>query len=127
MAPTGVQMPCEIPTIRPQPAPLRLGPNLSLWPPLLAAPMAGISCAPYRNICTAHGATLATSEMVIASALVLRNRRTLKLASFAPDEKIRSIQLYGVRPDQLQQVVPSGGWREGAGHVIQRAHMSRTS
>ncbi|EFJ43344.1 hypothetical protein VOLCADRAFT_106923 [Volvox carteri f. nagariensis] len=67
--------------------------------------MAGISCAPYRQLCIEHGASLSTSEMVIASALLLRNRRTLKLASYAPDESLRSVQLYGVRPDQVEQAV----------------------
>ncbi|KXZ54152.1 hypothetical protein GPECTOR_5g250 [Gonium pectorale] len=48
---------------------------------------------------------MATSEMVIASALLLKNRKTRKLASFDPNESIRSIQLYGVRPDQIKEAV----------------------
>ncbi|GIL69821.1 hypothetical protein Vretimale_10128 [Volvox reticuliferus] len=99
------------------PCPLKLGPSLTVWPPLLAAPMAGISCAPYRQLCSSHGAAMSTTEMVIASALLLRNRRTLKLASFAPEEKIRSVQLYGVRPDQVQQAVRTLVSEHGVHHV----------
>ncbi|GLC41903.1 hypothetical protein PLESTB_001045700 [Pleodorina starrii] len=55
--------------------------------------------------------------MVIASALLLRNRRTLKLASFAPDETLRSVQLYGVRPDQLEQAVRMLVSEQGVHHV----------
>ncbi|GIL62983.1 hypothetical protein Vafri_17141 [Volvox africanus] len=97
--------------------PLKLSPSLILWPPLLSAPMAGISCAPYRQLCYSHGAAMSTSEMVIASALLLHNRRTLKLASFAPEEKIRSVQLYGVRPDQVEEAVRMLVSEHGVHHV----------
>ncbi|KAG2484891.1 hypothetical protein HYH03_016372 [Edaphochlamys debaryana] len=75
--------------------------------------MAGISCAPYRRLASSHGAAMATGEMIIASALVHRNprgelamnRRTRKLASWDPQEGVRSAQLYGVRPSQLEEAV----------------------
>jgi hypothetical protein len=38
-------------------APLRLGQH-AIWPPVGLAPMAGITNAPFRAICTAHGAPL---------------------------------------------------------------------
>ncbi|KAG2453084.1 hypothetical protein HYH02_002416 [Chlamydomonas schloesseri] len=99
-APPAVQVPPRF-----QVKPLQLGPSLSLWPPLLSAPMAGISSAPYRRLATSHGAAMATSEMVIASTLLVKNRRSRKLASFAPEERLRSVQLYGVKPEQLEQAV----------------------
>lgn len=84
-------------------APLCIGP-LHLWPPLVAAPMAGISCAPYRRLCTAYGAQMATSEMVVSSTFVLGHRRSRRNAKLHGDEALRSVQLYGVHAEQLQEV-----------------------
>ena len=50
-------------------APLQIGP-LSLWPPVVSAPMAGISSAPFRRLNTDHGAAMAVGEMLIASTLL---------------------------------------------------------
>ena len=54
--------------------PLRLGAGLSVWPPVLLAPMAGLTSLPLRQICGEAGAPLCTSEMIIASTLVQQNR-----------------------------------------------------
>ncbi len=64
--------------------------------------MAGLSSFPMRLLSTEAGASLATSEMVVASALVARSPKTLRLASWHEDERIRSCQLYGVRPEALE-------------------------
>ncbi len=82
---------------------LVLGQSLVLDPPLLLAPMAGITSAPLRRICAEYGAAMCTSEMLVASSLVQRNKATLKLAAFHATERVRSAQLYGVRPDDLEE------------------------
>ena len=81
-------------------APLRLGP-ISVWPPVVLAPMAGVTNAPFRAICRRFGAGLYVSEMITARALVERHRKTERLASFGADETPRSLQLYGVEPKSL--------------------------
>jgi len=81
-------------------ATLRLGP-LAVWPPVVLAPMAGVTNYPFRRLCRRYGAGLYVSEMITARALVLGNEKTLKLADFGPDESPRSLQLYGVDPDSL--------------------------
>ncbi len=63
--------------------------------------MAGITNTPFRTLCREFGAGLYVSEMITARALVERNPKTLKLASFAPEEQPRSLQLYGVTPIML--------------------------
>jgi nifR3 family TIM-barrel protein len=78
-------------------APLPLG-SLSVWPPVVLAPMAGVTNPPFRSLCRSFGAGLYVSEMITARPLVERNQKTDKLASFAPDEQVRSLQLYGVDP-----------------------------
>jgi nifR3 family TIM-barrel protein len=77
--------------------PLALGRH-RVWPPVVLAPMAGVTNPPFRSLCRSFGAGLYVSEMITARPLVERNQKTDKLASFAPDEPIRSLQLYGVDP-----------------------------
>ena len=70
--------------LRPRPAsspPLRIGP-LEVWPPVVLAPMAGVTNPPFRTLCRRYGAGLYVSEMITARALVEGNRKTLLLASF---------------------------------------------
>lgn len=50
-------------------------------------------------------AGLYVSEMITARALVEGNRKTLLLASFSPEEGVRSLQLYGVDPHWVAEAV----------------------
>jgi nifR3 family TIM-barrel protein len=85
-------------------APLAIGP-LRVDPPIVLAPMAGVTNAPFRALCRRFGAGLYVSEMITARALVEGNAKTLHLAEFAPDEKPRSLQLYGVDPASVGEAV----------------------
>lgn len=84
--------------------PLGIGP-LSIWPPVVLAPMAGITNAPFRQLCRKFGAGMYVSEMVTARLLVGGHTKTTKLASFAPGEFPRSIQLYGVDPYHVGEAI----------------------
>src|SRR4051812_22108884 len=84
--------------------PVPIGP-LSVWPPVVLAPMAGVTNPPFRSLCRRFGAGLYVSEMITARALVEGNRKTLVLAGFSPEEKTRSLQLYGVDPHYVGQAV----------------------
>jgi nifR3 family TIM-barrel protein len=84
--------------------PLAIGP-LQVWPPVVLAPMAGVTNPPFRTLCRRYGAGLYVSEMITARALVEGNRKTLLLASFGPEEKTRSLQLYGVDPHYVGESV----------------------
>src|SRR5688572_22681788 len=77
--------------------PLPIGP-LSVWPPVVLAPMAGVTNYPFRALCREQGAGLYVSEMITARPLVEGNDKTLHLAGFGPEETTRSLQLYGVDP-----------------------------
>jgi nifR3 family TIM-barrel protein len=85
-------------------APLRIGP-LTVDPPVVLAPMAGVTNAPFRELCRRFGAGLYVSEMITARALVEGNAKTERLAGFAPGERPRSLQLYGIDPDYLRRAV----------------------
>jgi nifR3 family TIM-barrel protein len=100
-------------------APLRLGP-IEVSPPVVLAPMAGITNAPFRTLCRRFSADrcLYVSEMITARAFVERHARTLQLASFGPDETgRRSIQLYGTNPDTLAQATRTLVEEWGVHHI----------
>ncbi|WP_435820731.1 tRNA dihydrouridine synthase DusB [Kitasatospora cineracea] len=86
----------------PEFAPLNIGP-MQVWPPVVLAPMAGITNAPFRTLCREQsgGRGLYVSEMITTRALVERNAKTMQLIRFDPSEKPRSIQLYGVDPETV--------------------------
>lgn len=83
---------------------MQIGPH-RVWPPVVLAPMAGVTNLPFRRLCQRFGAGLYVSEMITARPLVMGNKKTLKLASFDPDERIRSLQLYGVDPYYVGEAV----------------------
>ena len=83
---------------------LRIGP-IEVWPPVVLAPMAGVTNPPFRTLCRRYGAGLYVSEMITARALVEGNRKTLLLASFGEEEATRSLQLYGVDPIYVGEAV----------------------
>ena len=80
--------------------PLPIGP-LRVWPPVVLAPMAGVTNYPFRKLCRRYGAGLYVSEMITASGIVRDHPKTMRLADFGPDESPRSLQLYGTEPEAL--------------------------
>ena len=88
--------------------PLRAG-GLVVDPPVVLAPMAGITNRAFRRLCRESGAGLYVSEMITSRALLERHPDTLAMTAFDADESPRSIQLYGVDPrivgDAVRMVV----------------------
>lgn len=85
---------------------LRIGPH-AVQPPVVLAPMAGITNAPFRTLCRefSGGKGLFVSEMITTRALVERNEKTMQLIHFDESETPRSIQLYGVDPVTVGKAV----------------------
>jgi nifR3 family TIM-barrel protein len=84
--------------------PVRIG-SMRIWPPVVLAPMAGVTNYPFRSVCKRFGAGLYVSEMINARPLVDGREKTLKLADFGPDESPRSLQLYGTDPHYISEAV----------------------
>ncbi len=83
--------------------PVRLG-SIIVPTPVVLSPMAGVTNWPFRVMCEEYGPDgLYVAEMITARALVARNPKALRLCRFAPSEKIRSLQLYGVNPAIVEQ------------------------
>lgn len=77
---------------------IRLGTHV-VSPPVVLAPMAGVTNAPFRALCREFGPGLVyVNEMVMATALVHGSARTQRMISFGVDESPRSLQLYGSDP-----------------------------
>ncbi|QNK81342.1 tRNA dihydrouridine synthase DusB [Nakamurella sp. PAMC28650] len=83
---------------------LNIGP-FQVWPPVVLAPMAGITNTSFRGLCREFGAGLYVCEMVTTRALVARDWKTMEMIRFGPQEQPRSLQLYGVDPVIVGQAV----------------------
>lgn len=80
---------------------MRLPYATSLDTPLILAPMAGVSEAPFRQICRKMGADVLMSEFLSAEAIRRGIRRTLEGAEFAESERPIGVQIYGADPDGM--------------------------
>ncbi len=94
-------------------APLTIGP-VAVFPPVVLAPMAGVTNYPFRTLARRFGAGLYVSEMVTARPLAEGREKTRRLADFGPEETTRSLQLYGVDPHFVGEAVK---WLVGEGRV----------
>jgi nifR3 family TIM-barrel protein len=83
---------------------VRIGP-LRVDPPVVLAPMAGVTNPAFRQLCREFGPALYVSEMITARALVEHNPRTMRMVARAPGEKVHSVQLYGVDPLNVKRAV----------------------
>lgn len=96
--------------------PFRIG-DLEVDPPVVLAPMAGVTNAPFRRLCREFGAGLYVSEMIGARGLLEGHDKSLALARFDPDEVPRSIQLYGTDPGSLGDAVAYLVAERGVHHI----------
>ncbi|HRE03580.1 MAG TPA: tRNA dihydrouridine synthase DusB [Ilumatobacteraceae bacterium] len=86
-------------------APLQLGQH-SVWPPVVLAPMAGVTNAAFRTMCRRFGPGLVyVNEMVMATALVHGSAKTDRMATFGPGDTFRSLQVYGSDPVMVGEAV----------------------
>jgi nifR3 family TIM-barrel protein len=95
---------------------LKIG-TIAVSPPVVLAPMAGITNGAFRTVCRWFGGGLYISEMITSRALVERSPRTLRMIRFGPDERPRSLQLYGVDPEIVGQAVAMVAAEDLADHV----------
>jgi nifR3 family TIM-barrel protein len=95
---------------------LKIGP-LEVDPPVVLAPMAGVTNPAFRRLCRGFGAGLYVSEMVSARGLCQDDATTRRLAQFADDEPVKSIQLYGTDPRWVGEAVARVVGEQGVDHV----------
>jgi nifR3 family TIM-barrel protein len=95
---------------------LRLGP-IDVVPPVVLAPMAGITNSAFRRLCAEQGAGLYVSEMITSRGVVERDEKTLSMLAFDPTETVRSVQLYGVDPHYVGEAVRILAGEHAVAHV----------
>lgn len=83
---------------------LRIG-QYAVDPPVVLAPMAGITNVAFRKLCREYGAGLYVCEMITARAVVERDPKTRHMMTFDAGESPRSMQLYGVDPATMREAV----------------------
>ena len=105
------------------PTELKIGP-ITVSPPVVLAPMAGVTTAPYRTLCRRFGNEMAyddttpapgdaqtaggglyVNQMITARALIEGHKKMMHSAEFADAETPRSIQLYGTDPHWIGEGV----------------------
>lgn len=73
------------------------------YPPVLGAPMAGITDKVYRRIMREMGIDYCFTEMVCAKALVYRNEKTRALLDISGEEDFCGVQLFGANPMEMAE------------------------
>ncbi len=85
--------------------PIRLegsGRGVLVDPPVILAPMSGVSDLPFRRFAREEGAGLVISEMIASWAMLRENRRTLSMAGIAAGGP-NAIQLAGCEPAAMAE------------------------
>ena len=80
-----------------RPAPLRIG-SIEIWPPLILAPMSGVTNRTMRALYRPFGLGLTVTEFVSSNALAYGSRRTMEMIDQHGLEKPVSTQLWGDDP-----------------------------
>ncbi len=82
---------------------LRYG-SVPVDPPLVLAPMAGVTDRQFRLILRRVGGVgLVTMEFISSEALTRGVKRTLQMMNFCEEERPISIQIYGANPDRMAE------------------------
>ena len=68
---------------------------------VIAAPMAGVTDAPFRRLCRRLGAGLAVSEMLASSPRLRDTRKSRLRRCHAGEAEPRAVQIAGADPVQL--------------------------
>lgn len=75
--------------------------GLEIKPPVVLAPMAGITSHPFRLICKRLGAGLVWTEMISSCGIFYGNPKTLSMFDWADEERPVVVQIFGAIPDVM--------------------------
>ncbi|WP_395680064.1 tRNA dihydrouridine synthase DusB [Dokdonella sp.] len=81
---------------------MRIGSHL-IDPPVVLAPMAGVTDKPFRQLCKRQGAGLAVSEMTTADPRLWTTRKSLKRMDHVGEPDPVSVQIAGYDPAMLAE------------------------
>jgi nifR3 family TIM-barrel protein len=95
---------------------LKIGP-IEVEPPVVLAPMAGVTNAAFRRLCADYGDGLYVTEMISSRALVEGSAKTRRMVAREPNVDVHSVQLSGVDPRVVGDAVRIVVDEFGADHV----------
>ncbi len=72
--------------------------SIPIDPPLVMAPLAGITDLPFRLMVKPYGCGLVCSEMISANGLVHQSAKTVRMLNSQDGERPLSVQLFGADP-----------------------------
>ena len=77
--------------------------NIPVEAPVMLAPLAGVSDAPFRLLCREQGAAWVCSELVSSDGLIRGSQKTLDYLYFFPGERPVGVQLFGSDPGVMAE------------------------
>jgi tRNA-dihydrouridine synthase B len=77
--------------------PLNIGP-ISVWPPLLLAPMAGATDSALRILCKRQLAGLVCTELTSSHGIYYKNAKTYRFLQWTDEERPICAQIFGAEP-----------------------------
>ena len=77
--------------------------HLELDPPVILAPMSGVTDAPFRRVVSDLGAGLVVSEMIASQAMIRQTRDSLKRARGEAEDHPLCVQLAGCEPEVMAE------------------------
>lgn len=81
---------------------LNIGP-ITVAPPVILAPMSGVTDLPFRRIVRKFGAPLLVTEMVASRAMIVESRKSLQKRELDADDGLTSVQIAGNEPDVMAE------------------------
>ncbi len=88
--------------VRPQLAPIRIGPVIVDCPVILA-PMTGVTDMPFRKLVRHFGSGLNVTEMIASPAMIRETRQSLQKSAWDAAEEPVSLQLAGCNPAEMAE------------------------
>jgi len=82
--------------------PLQIGP-VSVWPPIILAPMAGETGSVLRILGKRLGAGLVCTELTSSHGLYYKNRRSFEYLRWTDEEDPISAQIFGAEPEMMAE------------------------
>jgi nifR3 family TIM-barrel protein len=81
---------------------LKIG-DLSIWPPLLLAPMAGATDSALRILCKRQRAGLVCTELTSSHGLYYRNAKSYRFLQWTEEERPIAAQIFGAEPEIMAE------------------------
>lgn len=82
--------------------------GLVITPPILLAPMSGLTNLPMRTLCEQAGCGLTVTEFLAAPALAARVPRELRKLTASLDGRAFGVQIFGRHPEQMARAARLG-------------------